>query len=176
MTPGGDPADVSVDLVVWEGPRPANDEEARATFESLRERFLGSSTAPASKKIADYVSQLLARYPDGPSGVEDVGADEVPWGSGPLLGNASGPVVYIDMKVNSVFEDGWRHCVDTAASQGLVAFDPQSGALARPDPELRPAAWVPTDRRGGPAYRWVSLRSWRWPFLRPLLPLLRRFL
>jgi hypothetical protein len=167
---------MSVDLAVWEGPRPANDDEASATFESLRERFLDPSSAPASKKIAHYVSQLLARYPDLPSGVGDADADEVPWGSGPLLGNASGPIVYIDMKLNSVFEDGWRHCVETANSHGLVAFDPQSGTLASPDPTLRPVAWVPTGRRGGPVYRWVSLRSWRWPFLRRLLPLLRRFL
>jgi hypothetical protein len=38
-----------------------------------------------------------------------------------------------------------------------------------------PAASVPRVRRGGAVYRSVSLQSWRWPVLRPLLPLLRWF-
>jgi hypothetical protein len=165
---------VSVDLAVWEGAQPANAEEARTTFEDLCRRFLDPSPSPPTGEIAAYVEALLARYPDlaGPDDEEH----EVPWGSGPLLGNASGPIVYIDMKLDGVFEEGWRFCVETAESHGLVAFDPQSGTVANPDPNAPAADWVPgRERRGGAAYRWVSLRSWRWPFLRPLLPLFRRF-
>ena len=164
---------MSVDLAVWEGPRPATDTEASATFVDLCRRYLDEPRTPPSKRIADYVSAVLARYPD----LTDEGDDDVPWGSGPLLGNASGPILYIDMKLNDVVEEGWRFCVETAGAHGLVAFDPQSAALANPDPTARPVASVPEDaRRGGAVYRWFSLRSWRWPFLRPLLPLLRRFL
>jgi hypothetical protein len=163
---------VSVDLAVWEGPPPVGDDEARATFADLCERYLDRPPSPPSKGIVDYVTALLARYPD----LSDEGDDDVPWGSGPLLRNASGPILYVDMKLNDVFEEGWRYCVETAEAHGLVAFDPQAATLANPDPNEPPPASVPGDeRRGGAAYRWVSLRSWRWPFLRPLLPLFRRF-
>jgi hypothetical protein len=75
------------------------------------------------------------------------------------------------------FEEGWRFCVETARAHGLVTFDPQASTLANPDPNVPPVASAPEDgRRGGAVYRWFSLRSWRWPFLRALLPLLRRFL
>jgi hypothetical protein len=85
--------------------------------------------------------------------------------------------LFVEMKLNTAFEQGWRYCVETAKSYGLVAFDPQSRTLANPDQTVAPVAWTPgDDRRGGAAYRWFSLRSWRWPGLRPLLPLLRRFL
>jgi hypothetical protein len=168
---------VSVDLAVWEGPRPGSDEEAVATFADLSKRFLDPPPTTPSDKIAEYVSALLARYPDLDGADDDDDADQVPWGSGPLIRNASGPILYIDMKLNTAFEQGWRYCVETATSHGLVAFDPQSGSLANPDPTATPVAWAPPhERRGGPVYRWFSLRSWRWPFLRPLLPLLRRFL
>ena len=167
---------MSIDLVVWEGPLPATDDEARATLDALDARFLdGPRTAP-TERIAEYVRVLLARYPDIPS-VDDEDTDEVPWGSGPLIGNASGPIVYIDMKLNTVVEEGWRFCVETARSHGLVAFDPQAATLATPNLTVASVPYTPSEeRRGGPVYRWVSLRTWRWPFLRPLVRLLRRFL
>lgn len=170
---------MSVDLAVWEGSVPSSNDAALATFEDLSKRFLDAAPTRPTKKIVDYVDALLARYPEIPD-PDDEQTDEVPWGSGPLIANASGPIVYIDMKLNSVFEEGWRYCVETAAAHGLIAFDPQSGTLANPDPSVAPTQWVPTGPRGGPVYRWISLRSWRWwflrPLLRPLLPLFRRFL
>jgi hypothetical protein len=54
--------------------------------------------------------------------------------------------------------EGWCFCIETDHSQGLVAFDPQSDALANPDPTAAPAATVPPRRRGGTVYRWASLR------------------
>jgi hypothetical protein len=163
---------VSIDLAVWEGPRPASDRDARATFEDLSRRLLGGDAlAPPTERIVKYVETLLRRYPD----LSDDDELEVPWGSGPLIGNASGPIVYIDMKLNDAFEAGWRFCVETAEAQGLVAFDPQSGELANADPTAAPRAVPALPPRPGPVYRWLSLRSWRWPFLRPLLPLARRF-
>jgi hypothetical protein len=57
--------------------------------------------------------------------------------------------LYIDMKLNDIVEEGWRFCVETAGAHGLVAFDPQSAALANPDPNARPAASVPDDARQG---------------------------
>jgi hypothetical protein len=166
---------LSVDLVVWEAPQPRTDEEAATTFRDLYGLFLDrrGRSEPPSQEIVDYVNALLVRYPDLAGPGED--EHEVPWGSGPLIGNASGPILYIDMKLNNVFEEGWRFCVETARTRGLVAFDPQSGTVANPDPNAAPASDAPLGPRGGALYRWVSLRSWRWPFLRPLLPLVRRF-
>ena len=170
---------MSVDLAVWEGPRPVSDAEAVATFERLCERFLDGASVPPTDPIADYVQTLLARYPDLPAEDRDLGF-EVPWGSGPLLGNASGPIVYIDMKLNGAFGEGWRYCVDLAASCGLVAFDPQAGGLADPDPTAAREPAMPDDARRGTGvgarlYRWSSLRSYRWRVLVPLATLLRRF-
>jgi hypothetical protein len=152
---------VSVDLAVWEGPQPTSEDEAVATFDDLCRRFLDPPRTPPSKKIAEYVSALLEHFPDliGADGDED--ADYVPWGSGPLIRNASGPILYIDMKLNTAFEHGWRYYVKTATSHGLVAFDPQSGTLANPDPTVSPGREARHERRGGPVYQWFSLRSWR---------------
>ena len=86
-------------------------------------------------------------------------------GSGPLLRNASGPIVYLDMKLNAVFGEGWRYCVELAASRGLVAFDPQSGAVAALDPTAtRQPDQDHVGNRGtgigARMYRWSSLRSY----------------
>lgn len=163
---------MSVDLAVWEGPPPGDDTEAARTFVDLSQRFLQRTHVTPSARIADYVGALLARYPD----LTDEGDDDVPWGSGPLIRNASGPILMLDLKLNDVFEEGWRFCVETAQAHGLVAFDPQASTLANADPNVPPSEWVPRGgQRGGALYLWFALRSWRWPFLRPLLPLLRRF-
>ena len=158
---------------MWAGPPPASDEEASATFDKLARRYLDAKAPVApTREIAAFVQVLLARYPDL---ADSDDGPQVPWGSGPLIGNASGPIVYLDMKLNTVFEEGWRYCVETVVARGLVAFDPQSGTVANPDPNAPSATDVQLSPRGGRLYRWLSLRSWRWPFLRPLLPLVRRF-
>lgn len=170
---------MSVDLAVWEGPPPASDAAAVATFEDLCARFLETRRTPPSEAITDYVGALLRRYPDLPDEDHEASVD-VPWGSGPLIRNASGPIVYIDVKLNNAFHEGWRYCVELAAERGLVAFDPQSGGVADPDPTATREPSVP-DRGhrgtgiGARLYRWSSLRSYRWPILTPLASLLRRF-
>ena len=170
---------MSVDLAVWEGPPPVSDAEAITTFERLCEQFPERASVPPTDAIAAYVQGLLARYPDL-AGEDQEPSFEVPWGSGPLLGNASGPIVYIDMKLNGAFREGWRYCVDLATSLGLVAFDPQAGALADPNPTAVHEPAMPDDTRrasgiGARLYRWSSLRSYRWPVLVPLASFLRRF-
>jgi hypothetical protein len=85
---------------------PGSDDEAVATFDDLRKRFLDPPPTPPSKKIAEYVNVLLARYPDLKSEDGDEDADHVPWGSGPLIRNASGPILFVDMKLNTAFEQG----------------------------------------------------------------------
>ena len=166
------PIAVSVDLAVWEGSRPATDTKAAAAFVDLSTRYLDGPRTPPTQRVTDYINAVLARYPD----LTDEGDEELPWGSGPLLGNASGPILYIDMKLNELFEEAWRFCVETAGAHGLVAFDPQASTFANPDPNA-PVESAPGDGpRVGPLYLWVSRNSGPWPFLRPLLPFLGRFL
>jgi|SRR5215213_905809 len=169
---------MSIDLAVWEGPPPASDAAAVATFDDLRDRFLETRRTPPTEAITDYVVTLLSRYPDLPDEDHETSVD-VPWGSA-LLNNASGPIVYIDMKLNNAFHEGWRYCVELASGKGLIAFDPQSGAMAESDPTATRAPSVPDGSHRGTGitarlYRWSSLRSYRWPILTPLASLLRRY-
>jgi hypothetical protein len=80
---------VSVDLVVWEGSQPASDSEAVAAFDELCARFLDAPRLPPTNAIADYVSVLVRRYPD----LSEDDGEGVPWGSGPLIEKASGPLL-----------------------------------------------------------------------------------
>ena len=58
---------MSVDLAIWEGPRPVDDADAVATFDRLCEEFLDQGTgARPTDAITDYVMTLLGRYPDLP--------------------------------------------------------------------------------------------------------------
>ena|SRR5436190_7070584 len=107
---------MSVDLAVWEGPPPASDEEACAVFDELCARYLGGTSAPPTERLANYVHLLLDRYPDLTEAAGE--EDEVPWGSGPMIGNASGRILYIDLKLNLLFAEAWRYCVETAAANG----------------------------------------------------------
>ncbi len=114
---------MSYDLAVWEGSRPATDEEAQRTFERLHETHLGgASEVEPTPAIARYVHALLERWPDLD---ED---DDSPWSDGPLINNARGPIVYFGM-VFSMADEASAFAAETAAEHGLVCFDPQLGAL-----------------------------------------------
>lgn len=117
-------------MAVWEGERPASDDDAAQTFESLYDRYVeNEDPAEPTPKIAEFVRTLLATFPD----VDDLGDDEVddsPWAAGPLLGEASGPFIYFAMVTNDAARRAWELARSTADQLGLIAFDPQSGRLA----------------------------------------------
>ncbi|HEV2736972.1 MAG TPA: hypothetical protein VGU66_00180 [Candidatus Elarobacter sp.] len=119
------------DLAVWEGPYPTSDAEAGQTFEMLYERYTAGddSTAP-TERIAAYVSALLARYPDLTE-LDDDSVDDSPWADGPLIGNARGPFIYFSFVANDAASEAWELAVSTARDHGLIAFDPQTEALAK---------------------------------------------
>jgi len=122
---------ISVNLAVWEGPRPASDAEALNAFEALYDRYIDTDSKSApSERISAYVAALLARYPDLTE-LDDDCVDDSPWADGPLIGNAGGPFIYFGFVPSGVEKGAWTFAVDTAREHGLVCFDPQSGTIAK---------------------------------------------
>lgn len=117
---------MSIDLAVWEGPEPASDKEAVATFQELYERYIEhEGGTPPTESIAAYVNTLLARFPDLTE-LDDEAVDDCPWAAGPLMDEASGPFLYFAMTRNKAAEEAWDFAVGAARAAGLVCFDPQS--------------------------------------------------
>jgi hypothetical protein len=120
---------VSVDMAVWEGERPASNEDAAQTFEALYEQYVEREPTVPTPKVREFVESLLARFPDFDD-LSDDEMDDSPWADSPLIGNASGPFFYFSMVTNSAAAEAWDLATRTAARMGLVAFDPQEAALA----------------------------------------------
>lgn len=131
---------VSYDLAVWIGPTPRDDDEAKATYRALVDKWLEGNgldpdrddpTPPCA--IVKYVEALQERWPD-----DD---DASPWASGPLINEAIGPIFYFPM-VWSMAEEASAFAAKLAAKHGLVCFDPQLERL-RPGSSETPqrSAW-----------------------------------
>ncbi|MGN6694787.1 MAG: hypothetical protein ACTHN0_11490, partial [Aquihabitans sp.] len=74
--------------------------------------------------IVAYVDALLARWPDITT---DGGADS-PWADGPLINNATGPVISFSMRWSAAEDASWL-AAELAQTHGLVCFDPQAERL-----------------------------------------------
>jgi hypothetical protein len=112
---------VSLDLAVWEGPRPRNDREAaRALDEWMRflERDEGVEATPA---IGAFMHDLLARFPM----TED---EDGPWAMGPVPGDVAGGIAYLTMTFSAP-EELCELIPVLAARHGLVCYDPQAERL-----------------------------------------------
>ncbi|MGW0121735.1 hypothetical protein [Streptomyces sp. NPDC003327] len=116
---------MSYDLAVWEGERPADDKTAGQVFSDLYERYICSETEePPSERIAAYVAVLLERWCDLAEDDEDTS----PWSTGPLIDEASGPLIYFPMRF-SMAEEASAYAAAVAESMGLVCFDVQQDRL-----------------------------------------------
>ena len=116
---------MSYDLAVWEGARPVDDAAARTTFHDLYERYIYSDAKDApTPKITKYVAALLDRWPD----LGDDEDDTSPWSTGPLIGEARGPLIYFPMRY-SMADEASAFAAQLATSMGLVCFDPQIDVL-----------------------------------------------
>ena len=112
---------MSYDLAVWDGEQP-RDEEAGGVFDELYDRYFDSEDviAEPSPRIAAYVEALVERYPDDVAGS--------PWASPPVIGEASGPIVYLLMSYRRA-EEVSGFAAALAREHGLVCYDPQGETL-----------------------------------------------
>ncbi|QZZ24921.1 hypothetical protein [Streptomyces sp. ST1015] len=116
---------MSYDLAVWEDERPADDKTAGRVFNDLYDRYIDSEVEePPSERIAAYVAALLERWCDLTEDEEE----SSPWSTGPLIGEASGPLIYFPMGW-SMAEEASAYAVAVAESMGLVCFDVQENRL-----------------------------------------------
>ncbi|WP_318218913.1 hypothetical protein [Streptomyces sp. SCL15-6] len=116
---------MSYDLAVWDGERPADDETAGRVFSDLYDRSIdGEVEEPPSERIAAYVAALLERWCDITEDEEDTS----PWATGPLIGEADGPLIYFAMRW-SMAEEASAYAAAVAESMGLVCFDVQQDRL-----------------------------------------------
>jgi hypothetical protein len=116
---------MSYDLAVWEGDRPEDDAVAAQCFSDLYDRYIDSEEQhPPTESIARYVAALLDRWPDLTQDEDDIS----PWSTGPLIGEACGPLIYFPMRY-SMAEEASAYAAHVASSMGLVCFDPQERRL-----------------------------------------------
>jgi hypothetical protein len=116
---------MSYDLAVWEGEKPADDKTAGQVFSDLYDRYIDSEVKePPSQRIATYVAVLLERWCDLAEDEEDTS----PWSTGPLIGEASGPLIYFPMRF-SMAEEASAYAAAVAEAMGLVCFDVQQDRL-----------------------------------------------
>jgi hypothetical protein len=112
---------VSYDLAFWDGPRPADDEEASTAYDEIWDRLddTGDATEP-SEKIRSLIAALEARWPgDDPN---------APWAVFPLDGDAIGDTLYLNLTFGRPDTD-LEFIASTARGLGLVCFDPQLEGL-----------------------------------------------
>ena len=117
---------MSYDLAVWEGPQPADDVAAGATFEEFHSRYLdeGCQTQP-TPRVAAFTDALLERWSD----LTDMDtSDESPFAAGPVRGSASGPLLYFALSYSRADEVS-AAVAELATDRGLVCYDPQLGRL-----------------------------------------------
>ncbi|MFJ3213357.1 hypothetical protein [Streptomyces flaveolus] len=79
---------------------------------------------PPSERIAAYVAALLERWCDITEDEEDTS----PWATGPLIGEAGGPLIYFAMRW-SMAEEATAYAAAVAEFMGLVCFDVQQDRL-----------------------------------------------
>lgn len=116
---------MSYDLAVWEGERPSDDAAAGRLFSDLYDQYIDTDVDhPPTARIADYVAALLERWRDLTEDEDDTS----PWSTGPLIGEASGPIIYFPMR-HSMAGEASVYAAQLASSMGLVCFDPQMDRL-----------------------------------------------
>jgi hypothetical protein len=106
-------------LLIWEGPRPKNDAEAgEKCREMFRRYFVGKGFEP-TPAIREFVKALTTRWPEDD---KSFGSDESPWKFPPLIDEATGPALFLNLRFG-IGERVAYEMAEMAAERGLVAFD-----------------------------------------------------
>ena len=135
-------AGVSYDLAVWEGDRPSDDGAAALEFQRLYDRYVASDDpVEPTPRVTACVIALLDRYPD----IDAAAGEDSPWSTGPLMGEARGPLVYFPM-VWSRSEEVSAWAADLAEQHQLNCYDPQREQLRTP--AAKPWRFQLTSQRG----------------------------
>jgi hypothetical protein len=112
-------------LVVWEGVRPADDDAGVEQFRALAEQhLLGEPTEP-TPAIRAFIEALTTVWTDDP---DDPRWDKSPWKYPPLLDGASGPMVFLDLRLRSEVIIS-TVIASIAEDHGLVTLDLMVGML-----------------------------------------------
>jgi len=112
-------------LAVWDGDMPGDSKQAADEYERLIE-LVEDQEVPPTAKIRRYVEALLARWPD----ITDERGVNSPWGDGPLMNDATGPLFRFGL-TTFLGEEPLAYCRDLAREHGLVFFDPEGEELLR---------------------------------------------
>ncbi|MEU8269590.1 hypothetical protein AB0B89_20825 [Sphaerisporangium sp. NPDC049002] len=115
---------MSYDLAVWEGERPSTTKALAAKYEELMAYLEADDSSAPTLRIRAYVEALLRRWPDITT---DEGEDS-PWSTGPLLGEASGSMIYFPLRW-SMADEASAFAAQLAEEHGLVCYDPQMDSL-----------------------------------------------
>jgi hypothetical protein len=124
---------MSYSMMVFEGDVPRSEREAIAAYEAMIERYQDGEAVEPTPAIRAYVEALLARWPD----ITDDGGEDSPWADGPLIGDASGPMLHFALVFSSL-EESVPFVVAEAQRHNLVCVDPQGPPFV-----LAPAGAVP---------------------------------
>lgn len=108
---------MSYDLAFWDGPRPADDDEAAQVFEELMDAMEESDEdVPPTAPIRALIDELESHWPgDDP---------KAPWASFPLAGDAQGGTLYVNLVFGRPDAD-LEFMASVARRLNIVCFDPQ---------------------------------------------------
>ncbi|MDP3895024.1 hypothetical protein [Nocardioides sp.] len=111
-------------LAVWQGPMPANAEEAGETLDRLMDaedkRARDAPARPVTPGIEAFLTDLLTRWPD-PDRPDDKTS---PWGASVREG-ASGELSYLCLMRGPQLDKVVEHIATLAGKHRLVCYDPQ---------------------------------------------------
>lgn len=113
---------MSHDFVVWEGAPPLSNVHGASEFERRRAQLTGGrSSEPPTAGIREFMTGLLAAYPDS----DNSDSEDTPWLDRPLSQSASGSAMYLRVDERRV--SSARKLIEVEASRlNLVAYDPQT--------------------------------------------------
>lgn len=106
-------------IVIWEGERPESDAAAGETCRELMGRYYVGEGFEPTPAIREFVAALTEIWPDDPAHPD---WDQAPWKFPPILDDASGPLLFLNMRFGLGEAAAYR-IAELAEERGLVTFD-----------------------------------------------------